>query len=255
MPASMLLLRPRFALLVVTFGLVLFAASAGAFPLQVVSSFHSVEASAEARLGLRSDAQRRSDGIDTPPVSLPGSRAFAVDAAASVPPNGASADAGQSASYDASFLAGTGAANTAGAAVEPGAIAFAEASSFFRIVFTVAFDAQFTLRGFANAEAFGATSSAAFVSLVSLDPDLHPLDVHFEAPPGPQPFDASGVLFTGVEYELIGSASALADVLGAGAAGGGSASFEVRLEVVPEPATVLVLGLGLAGLSARRRRG
>jgi hypothetical protein len=131
------------------------------------------------------------------------------------------------------------------------AFALASGEASIRLVFRLDQDAplRFGANGFATAE--GAGDAFALFELASLDRPADPPLAAFTVEPGEnEGFDVPLSLLAGERYELLlvvrAGADALSDEL---------ARYEARgawFLMVPEPTTLLCVGLGLAALAARR---
>ena len=222
---------------------------ARALPIVIEEQQRSVAADAAASTSAENDA-----ADDADQSLLPGAASLVATAAAAVLDASATSDATQQSDVGAAQLAGSGTAASASDA--PGADAFSlgSAESQLRIVFTATADSLLRLLGRIEASGGGAGDASALLELSAVDSTLDPLLLLYSVAPGESlDVDVPAMLHAGIEYRLVALARANGDALDGETGAAFSANFDFALTEVPEPATALMLTLGLALLTKRRR--
>jgi hypothetical protein len=218
---------------------------AHATPLVPSSSERSVFAEAAAEDGPRTSSQSNGDGAEAfEPLDT------SVAAAAPADDAGASASSSQTSSLADDRFDGSGMASAAASSTAADGLAFSAADSFFLVVFESTASVPVVLQGLLSA-----TGAGDLFARFELEEELSGVPLFsFEALPGQSvPLSGMADLVAGTSYRLLAIASAAQDVLGIGGPSDGSAAFQFSLVVVPEPSSLLLVGLA-AALLARARR-
>lgn len=172
-----------------------------------------------------------------------------------VPPASSAAQASQDSSIGANQISAQGGASI-DRTLPPGVYGSANASSSFEMFFRVSVTSTYDLTGFIDSQAIltGGAPLPSITNRVRLEENGG--SVLFESLTSDEAFATSGVLTAGTIYHLF----VLSSVQTAGLAtaswttsGDATFDFGMTLSEVPEPATSVLLGAGLAAIARRRR--
>jgi hypothetical protein len=226
--------------------LLLASGPAGAVPLVPALSERSVFAEAVAEDGPRTSSQSNGDGAEAfEPLDTAVSASAPADAAE------AAAQSSQTSSLGDDRFDGAGAAQASASSAAADGLASAAADSFFLVSFESSASTPVLLQGLLSA-----TGAGDPFARFELEEELSGTPLFsFEALPGQSvPLSGMADLVAGTRYRLLAIASAAQDIIGSGGPAAGSASFQFSLIVVPEPSSLLLLGLGAALLARLRPR-
>jgi hypothetical protein len=223
------------------------SAPALATPLVPALQERSVFAEAAAEDGPRTSSQSNGDGAEAfEPLDT------SVSAAAPADDAEASASSAQTSSLGDDRFDGSGMAAAAASSAAADGLAFSAADSFFLVEFADdgPVGTPFLLQGLLTASGSGDAFARLELEQVVGGQSLF----SFEALPGQSvPISETFFVDFGVGLRLLAIASAAQDVLGSGGPSTGSASFQFSLIVIPEPSSLLLVGLAVALLARARR--
>lgn len=227
--------------------LLLASGPALAVPLVPSLSERSVFAEAAAEDGPRTSSQTNGDGADA--FEPLGTSVYAAAPAGDAV--GADASAFQNSSLSGDRFDAWGLAGASAASSSVNGIAFSAADSFFLVAFESTTSVPVALQGLLSASGLGDVFAR-----FELEEELSGVPLFsFEALRGQSvPLSGMANLVAGTSYRLLAIASAARDIIGSGGPAMASASFAFSLVVVPEPSSLLLIGLGVALLAGARPR-